>query len=391
MSVSWERARALAAAVPANDAVALPLTEALGLVLASDLVAAADLPPYAMSAMDGWAVAGHPPWTVVGEVRAGQPAPTEPLVAGTAIQVSTGAGVPAGTDAVVRSELVDPLPPPGGAEPGTEVWLRAGAVRPEPGKDIRAAGSECRAGDVVAAAGLTVVPALVGLAAASGADRLHVVRRPTVDLFVTGDELAGGETASAARVRDALSPMLLPWFAALAATTHEHKHLPDSRTALSDAVSASTADLVVTTGSTAAGPRDHLHAVLDQLGATVLADGVDVRPGHPMLLARLADGRMLAGLPGNPLAAVSAVVTLVVPVLRSLRGLTPSSPRTLALDTDVPGHPHDVRLVPVRSGRPLHYIGPAMLRGLASAEGLAVVPAGGASAGSYVEVLDLPA
>ena len=332
--------------------------------------------------MDGWAVAGTPPWAVVGELRAGETT-TRTLEPGTAVQVSTGAGVPAGTEAVLRSE--DGVDVDGTLEP------RPHATAPAPGRDVRAAGSECRAGDMVAAAGLVVVPALVGLAASAGADRLTVVRRPTVDLFVTGDELTRGETASQARVRDALSPMLLPWLAGMSARVATHRHLPDTVTALAVAIEGSAADLVVTTGSTAAGPRDHLHKVLDELGATVLADGVDVRPGHPMLLARLADGRALTGLPGNPLAAVSAVVTLVAPALRALRGLPPAARRTTVLDTDVPGHPHDVRLVPVRQGRPLHYIGPAMLRGLASADALVVVPPGGAPAGSSVEVLDLPA
>jgi molybdopterin molybdotransferase len=319
---------------------------------------------------------------VVGELRAGETSP-QALQPGTAVQVSTGAGVPAGAAAVLRSES--------GVEVDGTLRLRPGAAAPDPGRDVRAAGSECRAGDVVAAAGLVVVPSLVGLAASAGAGRLTVVRRPTVDLFVTGDELTRGETATRARVRDALSPMLLPWFARLEAQVLEHRHLPDTVTALATALETSTADLVVTTGSTAAGPRDHLRKVLDELGATVLADGVDVRPGHPMLLARLADGRTLTGLPGNPLAAVSAVVTLVAPALRALRGLPPVPRRTTVLDSDVPGHPHDVRLVPVREGRPLHYIGPAMLRGLASADALVVVPAGGAPAGTTVEVLDLPA
>ncbi len=381
MTVSWERARELAGAAEPNTAVTSELTAALGLVLAEDLRAAVDLPPYAVSAMDGWAVAGPAPWRLVGELRAGETTDA-PLVAGTAVQVSTGAGVPAGTDAVLRSEH-------GVARDGV-VHLREGATAPEPGRDVRPAASECRTGDVVAARGLLVVPAVVGLAAASGADQLAVVRRPTVDLLLTGDELRG-ETASMARTRDALSPMLLPWFAMLGAQVGTHRLLPDTAAALRDAIGGADADLVVTTGSTAAGPRDHLHKVLDELGATVLADGVDVRPGHPMLLARLADGRLMTGLPGNPLAAVSAVVTLVVPALRAMRGLPPATPRTTELGTDVPGHPHDVRLVPARDGRPLHYVGPAMLRGLASADALLVVPPGGASAGSFVEVLDLPA
>ena len=109
-----------------------------------------------------------------------------------------------------------------------------------------------------------------------------------------------------------------------------------------------------------------------------------------MLLARLADGRPLVGLPGNPLAAVSGVLTLAAPALRALSGL-PSAPRlTTTLTEAATGHPRDVRLIPVREGAPVHHVGPAMLRGLASADALAVVPAGGAAAGDEVELLPLP-
>ncbi len=382
MSVGWDEARALAAVLPALGVVHVPLDRAVGLVLAADVVAATDLPPFTHSAMDGWAVAGPTPWSVVGEVRAGDPAP-DFLGPGQAVRVSTGAALPAGADAVLRRE--------DGVEADAVVRLRPSAHAPSAGRDVRPAGSECRAGDVVATAGQLVVPALLGLAAAAGADTLAVVRRPTVDLLVIGDELVGGGPASHGRIRDALGPMLLPWLATLGAEVRRHERLPDTAAALRTALDSSTADLVATTGSTAAGPHDHLHKVLVEAGASIVADGVDVRPGHPMLLARLADGRPLVGLPGNPLAAVSGVVTLVVPALRALRGLPPATRRTTVLDTDVPGHPHDVRLVPVRAGHPLRYIGPAMLRGLAHAESLVAVPPGGVAVGTEVEVLDLPA
>ncbi len=382
MSVGWDQARGLAAAIPALAAVTVALDDAVGLVLVCDVVAMTDLPPGTVSAMDGWAFAGAPPWTVVGEVSAGDRA-AEALRPGQATRVSTGAQLPAGSDAVLRREH--------GAELDGVVHLHDGAHLPRAGRDVRTAGSECRAGDVVATAGQLVVPALVGLAAAAGTDTLRVTRRPTVDLLVIGDELVGGGPASFGRIRDALGPMLRPWLASLGAVVGHHHRVADTVPALRDALEASTADLVVTTGSTAAGARDHLHMVLTEAGARIDADGVDVRPGHPMLLAALADGRPLVGLPGNPLAAVSGVVTLVGPALRAMRGLPPADRRTTLLDTDVPGHPHDVRLVPVRDGHPLHYIGPAMLRGLAHAEALVAIPPGGASAGAEVEVLDLPA
>ena len=150
------------------------------------------------------------------------------------------------------------------------------------------------------------------------------------------------------------------------------------------------ADVVVTTGSTAKGPVDHLHAVLANAGARLVVDGVAVRPGHPQLLAVLPDGRPLVGLPGNPLAAVSGLLTLFDPVVRTLRGLAPSEPVTGALVVDVPAGPDATRLMPVAGGRPVLFAGPAMLRGLALAAGVAVVPPGGVRAGEPVELLAIP-
>ncbi len=126
----------------------------------------------------------------------------------------------------------------------------------------------------------------------------------------------------------------------------------------------SAAELVITT--TASGPVDHVHPVLRRAGAELLVDGVRVRPGHPMLLARLAEGRHLVGLPGNPLAAVSGLLTLAEPLLREATGHRPPPPAHVPVRDAVQGHPRDTRLVPVvhRSGQavPLHYNGPAMLR-----------------------------
>ncbi len=137
-----------------------------------------------------------------------------------------------------------------------------------------------------------------------------------------------------------------------------------------------------------------MHPVLERVGADLLVDGVKVRPGHPMLLARLKEDQHLVGLPGNPLAAVSGLLTLAEPLLRTLAARPAPEPYTLPLDDGVHGHPHDTRLVPVvlRGDRaaPLHYNGPAMLRGMAAADALAVVPPGGARSGQETEVLDLP-
>ncbi|MGW3580371.1 molybdopterin molybdotransferase MoeA [Streptomyces rubiginosohelvolus] len=393
---SWDRARAVAARAgrcrpPAT--IRLALDRALGHVLAEALGALTDLPSFDTSAMDGWAVAGPGPWAF--EAGAGLLAGRGPAAAlpdGTAVRIATGARVPPETTAVIRSEHahVD--------EARVLLHARRSVVT---GQDIRPRGQECRSGEQLVPAGTVVTPAVLGLAAAAGYDALPVVPRPRVDILVLGDELLNAGLPHDGLIRDALGPMLGPWLRALGAEVSGARRLGDDAEALRDALTSSDADLIVTTGGTAAGPVDHVHPVLDALGAELLVDGVAVRPGHPMLLARLSpDGPYLVGLPGNPLAAVSGLLTLAEPLLAGIAGRPAQDPYRALVHAEVHGHPHDTRLVPVvhRPGRaggrdhvaPLRYNGPAMLRGIAAADGLAVVPPGGVRSGTEVEILDLP-
>lgn len=368
----------------------VPLGQALGEVLAEPLDALTDLPSFDTSAMDGWAVAGPGPWSVRtgGDVLAGSGAP-EPLGDGEAVPIATGARIPADTTAVIRSEH--------SRAHGGQLF----ADRPVlTGQDIRPRGQECRSGDLLLPAGSLVTPAVLGLAAAAGYDELETRPRPRVEILVLGDELLTEGLPHDGLIRDALSPMLGPWLTRLGAEILATRRIgddPAGAEALLAAVTGSTADLLITTGGTASGPVDHVHPVLARAGAELLVDGVAVRPGHPMLLARIGDrtdGRYLVGLPGNPLAAVSALLTLAEPLLRALAGRRPRPRYTAVLQGEVPGHPRDTRLVPVLlSGDhavPQRYNGPAMLRGVAAADALAVVPPRGARSGQELEILDLP-
>ncbi|MEU3841456.1 molybdopterin molybdotransferase MoeA [Streptomyces sp. NPDC028635] len=385
----WPDARAIAARAgrrrdPRDATVSVPLADALGLSLAAPLTALTDLPSFDTSAMDGWAVAGPGPWDVRETgVLAGHGEPA-PLVDGEAVRIATGARVPADTTAVLRSEhgrIDDKGRLHATREMGT-------------GQDIRPRGQECRTGDQLLPAGALVTPAVLGLAAAAGYDTLTAVRRPRVDLFVLGDELLTEGLPHDGLIRDALGPLLPPWLRALGADVTAVRRLGDDAEALHTAVTTSDADLIVTTGGTASGPVDHVHPTLRRIGAELLVDGVKVRPGHPMLLARLKDGRHLVGLPGNPLAAVSGLLTLAQPLVRALAAHPVPEGYTLPLRDAVHGHPYDTRLVPVvlrgDQAVPLHYNGPAMLRGIAAADALAVVPPGGAQQGQETEMLDLP-
>ncbi|MFK0227808.1 molybdopterin molybdotransferase MoeA [Streptomyces sp. NPDC090303] len=451
-------ARAGAAARAPRAPRRLSLGQALGGILAEPLLALTDLPSFDTSAMDGWAVAGPGPWTVRAEhpVLAGQ-GPAAALTEGEAVRIATGAPVPPGTTAVIRTEhsrtehsrTEHSRTEHSRTEHSRTEHSRTGLTPTEPspteraaaglllhalrdvvtGQDIRPRGQECRSGDELLSAGTEVTPVVLGLAAAAGYDELAVPARPRVEVLVLGDELLTAGLPHEGLIRDALGPMLGPWLEALGAEVLATRRIRDDAEELYAAVTGSPADLVVTTGGTAAGPVDHLHRVLDKAGATLLVDGVKVRPGHPMLLAALDGRRHLVGLPGNPLAAVSGLLTLAQPLLAALGTTAPSegsagrttvpsegsAGRTTAPSEGsagrvavssggsagrapvleaVHGHPYDTRLVPVvRRGEqlvPLRYNGPAMLRGIAVADGMAVVPPGGAPSGAELDVLDLP-
>ncbi|NEB77539.1 molybdopterin molybdotransferase MoeA, partial [Streptomyces sp. SID14478] len=374
-----------------RGAARVALDRALGLVLAAPLTALTDLPSFDTSAMDGWAVSGPGPWDVRDEgILAGYALPA-PLADGEAATIATGARIPADTTAVIRSEH-------GRTDAKGQLHPLRDVAH---GQDIRPRGQECRSGDLLLPEGALVTPAVLGLAAAAGYDEVVVVPRPRAEVLVLGDELLTSGLPRDGLIRDALGPMLPHWLRALGVEVTAVRRIGDDAKALLKAVRGAKADLVVTTGGTASGPVDHVHPTLRALDADLLVDGVAVRPGHPMLLARLHEGKHLVGLPGNPLAAVSGLLTLAEPLLRALSGRgQDEEPYGAPLRGAVHGHPYDTRLVPVvlredsGSGHdwavPLHYNGPAMLRGIAAADGLAVVPPGGAQEGQEVEILDLP-
>jgi molybdopterin molybdotransferase len=293
------------------------------------------------------------------------------LADGQATGIVTGATLPAGATAVVRHEDVvvcgDRLEGPA-----------------EDGCHIRRAGEECQAGDQLLPAGGVVGPAVLGLAAPVGLNRLTVIPQPTVAALVTGDELIHRGPSGPGRVRDAIGPMLPGLITRAGAQLPQVRHLPDSLDELTRALGETEADLILVSGSSAAGPADHLRPALTSLGAEVVVDGVACRPGHPQALARLTDGRLVLGLPGNPFAALVAFLTLGVATITRMRGVRLPELGHIAVPGGVRCHPTSTRLVPVRltahGAVPIGHGGSAMLRGPALADALAVVAPGPAEA-----------
>ena len=371
------RARALGHLLPAED---VDVAAADRRVVAGSISALVDLPGFDASAMDGWAVCGEGPWTVVGSVHAGEDIP-EPMAAGTALLIATGAPVPRGSDGIVRTER--------GRVDGTTLSGDPTIT------DVRRAGQECRAGDVIAIPGTELSPALLGLIAATGHDGVRVTQRPRVQLLVLGDELEQAGRPRVGRVRDALGPQVPAWLMRAGAEVVGRTPLRDAPDALSDAIAAAcdSADLIVTTGGTAAGPRDYLRAAIRATRGELVVDEVAVRPGHPMLLAMVGSTPLVA-LPGNPQAAVVALLTLGFPIIDAMLGRPETALARVPLGEDVPARPGPERLVAgvLLDGAFLaaSHTGSAMLRGLASSSGYALLPAAGARAGESVEWLALP-
>ncbi|WP_158009903.1 molybdopterin molybdotransferase MoeA [Carbonactinospora thermoautotrophica] len=375
--IAWEEARALAARVARPLApVSRALNHCLGHVLARPLVALTDLPTVDTAGVDGWAVAGPGPWRVRTR-KLGDRGPVTVLADGEAVEVSAGARLPAGATAVLRPEH--------GRLDGRVLRGVAG-----PGSGIRPRGVDCHAGEELLPAGTTVTPAVIGLAAAAGYDELPVVPRPSVDLVViAGDGLTRGVPRDGVH-RDALAPLLPAWLRQLRAEVPRSRRVENQVDELRAAIESSRADVILVAGRTVRGTGDPLHRLLGRMRAAVLIDGVAVRPGHPVLLARLAADRFVVGLPANPLAAVTGLLTVLAPLLGRLAGDPPARRRTVRLTAPVGGHAGFTRLVPLRDGAVLAHAGPALLGGLAQADGLAVIPPGGARSGAEVELLPLP-
>ncbi|WP_203904247.1 molybdopterin molybdotransferase MoeA [Virgisporangium aliadipatigenens] len=371
--MSWQDARAAVHAAGAKVAagrpsVAVPLAEADGLTLAGPLVARTPLPAFPTSSIDGYAVRGAGPWKVTGRILAGRPA--APLTDdGTCVEIATGAMVPEGTTTILR------------VEDATVSALVEGTPRaPREWRDV---GEECAAGEELLPAGTTVTPGVLGLAASCGYDELAVVPAPRVATIVFGDELLTAGDPGDGRVRDALGPQVPGWLRRLGAVPAPPVGpVPDTLEAHVDALRSAVetgADVICTTGGTMRGPVDHLHPALAALDAEYVVNQVAVRPGFPMLVAALPDGRFVAGLPGNPQSAIVALVSLVVPLLAGLTGrpLPVLSPVTLGAGVPGRGDYTHLALVaqdPAGTYSPLPHAGSSMLRGLSRAAGFAVIP-----------------
>jgi putative molybdopterin biosynthesis protein len=334
--VSAEEAQARFAR--ALDLTALPaervsLADALGRVLAHDVVAAVDAPPFDRSNVDGFALRASdtegasdtaPKRLILNaEVIACGHAPLLAVAPGTATAIATGGVIPRGADAVLmieHTELIDAQPP--------AIEVRRAAA---PGQFISYAGSDIARGETVLRKGARVGSREIGMLAASGHAHVEVVRRPKIAILSTGDELVPpGELLPPAGVYDSNGAILAAAVGEAGGEAVAFGAFPDETTKLEAALrnALGTCDMVVLSGGTSKGAGDLSHAIVSRLGK-ILVHGVALKPGKPLCLA-VAGGKPVIVLPGFPTSAIFTFHAFVAPLIRARAGLPPEAAKRIS-------------------------------------------------------------
>jgi molybdopterin molybdotransferase len=301
--------------LPAED---VALEQAYGRYIAEELRAAIDLPPFASSAMDGYALRAEDSTgrlTIVGESSAGSPYLGE-LGPGEAVAISTGAVVPAQADAVVPIEDVSVA--------GERIELTSPIA---PGRFVRDLGSDMKRGEVILGAGTRLGSAQIGAAAAVGLAMVSCRRRPSVAVLTTGTELRRpGEQLAEGQIYDANGPMMT---AALLTSGAGVEHIPAAadtveahRAALTNALEH---DVVISSGGVSVGPHDLVRSVGRELGVSEVFWRIALRPGKPLAFG-VRGSTLVFGLPGNPVSSLVCFELFVRPALLALQGAASVQP-----------------------------------------------------------------
>jgi molybdopterin molybdotransferase len=363
--------------------VAAPLSPALlNQVLAVDVVADRDSPPFAKSLRDGYAVRAADctdaaNLRIIEEIAAGV-IPRKAVGPGECARIFTGAPMPEGADAVVMQEDTEPA--------GDRVRIADAAVKP--GQYVFPRGAEMRAGDVVVPAGTRLNAAAVGVLAGVGRAEVPVVPWPRVSVLATGDELVEmSEEPGPGRIRNSNGPMLVAQAVGVGAVVHDRGIARDTadelRAKIADALASS--DVLLLAGGVSAGKFDLVPGVLQELGVEPHFHKVRMKPGKPLFFGTKG-GTLVFGLPGNPVSAFVCFELFVRPALRIMAGDPEPGPRTRSLPVaeavaeanDRPTY-RPARLEATVTGwavRPLPWAGAPDLRGMQPADALMVLPAG---------------
>jgi molybdopterin molybdotransferase len=350
------------------------LDDALGRVLAREVVSPIDSPPFDKSAMDGFALAAgdtRTELTIRETVAAGGPS-SRPLAPGECARIMTGAMLPPGADRVIRKEFVE--------ERGGRVRI----VRPEPGDNVVRRGANLLRGERVL--GPKVLAAQdIGILAASGIAEVEAAVPPNVGIICTGPEIRpAGEALSEGQIYDSNGPQLAAQLAAMRCPARRRKTVVDEPGPLSAAIGAALRDddVVILTGGVSEGDFDYVPRCLEEQGARILFHGVAVKPGKPTLFARRPGGAWVFGLPGNPVSTFVIFEVFVKPFLYGLMGLAWEAPVHTGIlgDTVRRRQAERTEYLPVtfrgETVMPVAFHGSAHINALGAADGLIVMQRG---------------
>ncbi|MEM1053203.1 MAG: molybdopterin molybdotransferase MoeA [Pseudomonadota bacterium] len=309
-----EAQKQLLALAPIMPSEEIAVEAALGRVLASDLAARRTQPPADLSAMDGYAIAGAGPWTIIGESRCGAPF-TGSLTEGQTVRISTGAHMPAGAQSVLIQENAS----------------REGDVintdqAPSIGRHIRKRGFDFEDGDALLASGTMMGPAQIALAISGGHARAPVTKPPSVAVLDSGDELAPDPSqCDPDQIPASNGAMIAAMVTSLVGMPKRIGPVGDTMRALASALdNADSCDILITTGGASVGDHDLVQDALQQWGAEIAFWKVAIKPGKPLMVAcrEVAGKRQLVlGLPGNPVSSFVTAYLFALPAIRASLGL----------------------------------------------------------------------
>lgn len=317
--------RIMDAVTPITATEKIQIREALGRVLAEDIISPINVPPCINSAMDGYAVHGSDlpqhgvrELQVAGTVFAGKPF-KQMVLPGQCVRIMTGAVMPYGTDTVIMQEHVEVR--------GNNIRIGADT---KPGANVRAAGEDVAAGEQILDRGRTLTPADIGLIASLGYGEVTVTRRLRVAFFSTGDELRSiGEVLEQGQIYDSNRYTLFGMLARLGVEIMDMGVIADNRDTLRKAFeqAAATADVLITTGGVSVGEADYVKEVLESVGSVDFWK-IAIKPGRPLAFGRIRN-TWFFGLPGNPVSVMVTFYQFVQPALRHLMAARQSETITL--------------------------------------------------------------
>ena len=310
---------AMLAEIAVMPAEIVPLARSIGRVLAEDVAAVRDQPPFAASAMDGWAMRGADTpgdLRIVGESAAGHGYEGS-VGAGEAVRIFTGAALPDGCDAIVIQEDAQ--------REGDSVRVPRVAA----GHYVRPAGGDFKAGAALLARGQRIDPWRLSLAASAGRAEVAVHARPRVALISTGEEIVEAPAVPGRyQIYDSGVPAIAAMIEGWGGLALRARPVRDDLDAVIDALSAAEAELIVTVGGASVGDHDLVRAAAKALGLSLRVESVAVRPGKPTFFGVLGDGRRLLGLPGTPASAFVCAEMFLHPIVNAYQG-APSAPATI--------------------------------------------------------------